>query len=326
MKNNFVALLISILLLLTVGGVVALILLPESTPVIPEKIAIGKSYTLIDRPPLVLPESNHFLQATTTKRAPPYKLIVRSLEGREIQAWEFGKGDTTLLFVGGIHGGYEWNTVLLAYELIDYLSAYGEYVPKDMRILIIPTLNPDGLFRVVGTSERFGVGDAPQFVHASEVLPTEVVVSGRFNARGVDLNRNFDCKWQKSAVWRNYTVSAGTKAFSEPESAGLRDFILSENPVAVIFYQSGSDGLFSSACNADPLTKTKDLLTIYSEASGYTAYQDYSYYSITGDATDWLASVGIPAFTVELRTHNELEWEQNKRGFDALVRDYSNEW
>src|SRR3990167_8910078 len=35
-----------------------------------------------------------------------------SVEERNITAYHYGTGDTELLFVGGIHGGYSWNTVL----------------------------------------------------------------------------------------------------------------------------------------------------------------------------------------------------------------------
>jgi hypothetical protein len=39
----------------------------------------------------------------------------------------------------------------------------------------------------------------------------------------VDLNRNFDCKWQPTSTWRSTSVSAGTQPFSEPEAAAIRD-------------------------------------------------------------------------------------------------------
>ena len=45
-------------------------------------------------------------------------------------------------------------------------------------------------------------------------------------------------------------------------------------------------------------------------------------YTITGDAEGWLASIGIPAITVELSTHATIEWDKNLAGFKALLGYY----
>jgi hypothetical protein len=49
-------------------------------------------------------------------------IIGSSVEGREIESYTFGTGKTHIAIVGGIHGGYEWNTSLLAYELIAHFT------------------------------------------------------------------------------------------------------------------------------------------------------------------------------------------------------------
>jgi len=46
--------------------------------------------------------------------------IGRSAGGLPIEAYRFGRGPIRLILVGGIHGGYEWNTILLAYAVIDH--------------------------------------------------------------------------------------------------------------------------------------------------------------------------------------------------------------
>ncbi|MCA9925242.1 MAG: hypothetical protein KC421_22870, partial [Anaerolineales bacterium] len=43
-----------------------------------------------------------------------------SAEGRAITAYRFGFGTRKLVLVGGIHGGYEWNSILLSYQAIDH--------------------------------------------------------------------------------------------------------------------------------------------------------------------------------------------------------------
>jgi predicted deacylase len=258
--------------------------------------------------------------ATSTASGREYEVIGRSVEGREIQAYHFGEGENKLVLVGAIHGGYEWNSALLAYELIDYFKENPSEIPNGTKVTIIPVANPDGLAAVVGTSSRFAAADAPQFDFADEVKFSDPVVAARFNKDGVDLNRNFACQWQAQAVWRDYQVKAGTSAFSEPEARVLRDFFLREKLAGVIFYHSASNGAFTSFCGeADPLAGTASLLSTYATASGYPRYDDYPYYEVTGDAADWLSTQGIPAITVELSTHESIDWARNLAGVKAVL-------
>ncbi len=123
----------------------------------------------------------------TKKTTSKVRTLGVSVEDRRIDAYTFGNGATHLTFIGGMHGGYEWNSVILAQTFIEYLRAHPEFVPKDIRITVIPNANPDGVFAVVGKEGIFT---------ADDVLTGEGATDkGRFNARGVDLNRNFDCKW-----------------------------------------------------------------------------------------------------------------------------------
>ena len=252
-----------------------------------------------------------------------HEVIGSSVDGRDIEAYRFGDGEKKLVYIGALHGGYEWNSALLSYELIDYLTENSDVVPADIEVVVIPVANPDGLYKVVGTSTRFAAMDAPQFDFASELSLDDTVVSGRFNANDVDLNRNFDCKWQADATWREYTVGAGTEAFSEPEAAALRDFLLPLSPEAVVFFHSASNGVYTSFCEDDALAGTEELLATYSEASGYERFDDYTYYEVTGDAADWLSTQGIPAITVELSTHDVIEWNKNLAGIEAMFELYS---
>ena len=207
--------------------------------------------------------------------------------------------------------------------MIDHLTANPDAVPSDLEVIVIPVANPDGLNKVIGTSSRFFAEDAPQFDFADEISLEDLVVLGRFNANDVDLNRNFDCKWQADAIWRDYTVNAGTEAFSEPESRAIRDYLARVSPKAVVFIHSVGNGVYTSFCEGDALEGTSDLLAIYSDATGYTRYDDYPYYEITGDAADWLSILGIPAITVELSKRTAIEWEKNLAGIEAMLEFYS---
>jgi len=238
------------------------------------------------------------------------EVIGTSHEGRDITAYTYGNGPKQLVLIGGIHGGYEWNTVLLAYELMDYFDTEWTSIPTTTQITIIPVANPDGLYAVMATTSVFKASEVPS---SSELLAT-----GRFTASGVDLNRNFDCKWQPKSMWGTQQVSAGTEAFSEPEAKAIRDFIQTNSPDGVLFFHSKANAVYASECHEGVLTETKELLTTYAEASGYEPVLQFDAYPITGDAEGWLASIGIPALTVELETREGTDFEKNLRGVKAV--------
>ncbi|MFZ2303622.1 MAG: M14 family metallopeptidase [Minisyncoccia bacterium] len=243
------------------------------------------------------------------------KIIGKSVEGRNIDAYIYGSGPTHLMFVGGIHGGYEWNSVLLAYKFVDYLKDNPTVVPGNITVSIIPSANPDGIYSVVKKEGRFTNVD----IHNTS-LPEG---TGRFNANNVDLNRNFDCKWKPKSTWKSKIVSAGTRAFSEPETQAIRDFVFDFKPDAVVFWHSKANAVYASECKFGILPKTLDIMNAYSLASGYSAVKSFDAYEISGDAEGWLASINIPAITVELKTHETVEWERNLAGINAILRYYS---
>jgi hypothetical protein len=93
------------------------------------------------------------------------------------------------LIIGGFHGD-EPATV----ELVR------SFARVDDVTALLPLLNPDGALR--GT---------------------------RYNASGVDLNRNFDFNWHTESV-----EPAGPEPWSEPESKALRDFVLAWRPAKIV--------------------------------------------------------------------------------------------
>jgi len=244
------------------------------------------------------------------------EVIGKSVENKDITAYHYGNGDTEILFVGGIHGGYSWNTALVAYELIDYLEANPNFVPDNIEVTVIPVLNPDGLNKVVGTSGRF----SPEAVSSSN----SVVVSGRFNGNGVDLNRNFDCDWQTKGVWQNKTVSGGNAVFSEPESQAIKNYVETNNPAAVVIWYSAAGGVFASNCHNGILPETSTIMNVYAAASGYKTYNSFDFYETTGDMANWLAKKSIPAISVLLSTHEDTEWNKNQVGIGSILQHYAN--
>ena len=213
--------------------------------------------------------------------------------GRSLLAYRFGAGPSVHIIVGGIHGGYEWNTVVLISETLKHLQENGSLVPDDITLYVIPCANPDGY--AAGTDDE----------------------RGRMNGNGVDLNRNWDYDWQPTATHGARPVNAGAYAFSEPETAALRDFILERDVEAAIFYHSAMGRIFYGA--ERDRSATYELAQIVSQATGYPIATGVPGQITTGDAIDWMSAQGLAGIEVELTTHDCIEWERNLQGLVAFL-------
>jgi predicted deacylase len=208
--------------------------------------------------------------------------------GRPLEVFQFGSGPIEKLIVAGIHGGYEWNTIVLADELIDYLDTHPGVVPGNQTLFILRALNPDGYAR----SRGFG---------------------GRANDNNVDLNRNFPSNWQldwpRAGCWDYIPIEGGSAPASEPETQALMEFVQDHQLSAVISYHSAALGIFPGGQPPDPAS--------LSLAESLAAVSDYPYPPIdagcvfTGQLVDWISDQGVAGVDIELTTHQETDFEIN---------------
>ncbi|MGB7338761.1 MAG: M14 family metallopeptidase [Phototrophicaceae bacterium] len=235
------------------------------------------------------------MQATITPTAtalPTQFIFGQSVAGRDLVAYRYGTGQYIIMLVGGIHAGFEANTVDLLSQLQQYFQNNPTAIDPNMSFIIIPSLNPDGATR--GRN-----------------------LEGRFNANRVDLNRNWGCGWSPDAVFRDIPVDAGDRAFSEPETTALGSLIQRVQPVAVIFYHAAANGVFAGNCD-DNTTDSEALAAIYGEASGYPYGVGFGDYEVTGTAPGWVDSIGILALDVELATADTAEFNRNLRAIERI--------
>jgi hypothetical protein len=217
-------------------------------------------------------------------------VIGRSAQGRDILAWRFGEGQRILLLVGGIHTGFEINTVMLVNDLIAHFESAPAEILPGVSLIFVPLANPDGLSR--GRT-----------------------LDGRFNANGVDLNRNWGCEWSAEAYFQNQSVNPGARAFSEPETQALSVFIRQLQPDAVIFYHSAADGVFAGNCGDDH--GSAELAAVLGEATGYSYGEPFTAYPVTGTGASWVDGQGIPAVDLELSSGRDTQFERNLKGIQA---------
>jgi protein MpaA len=120
-------------------------------------------------------------------------VIGKSIQGRDIRCRIFGDGAETILFVAAIHGTEPAGAGLVD-RLAEYLQANRNLL-TGKQVILVPVANPDGIS--LGT---------------------------RGNARGVDLNRNFE------AANRENSRQYGMVGLSEPESRALHGLIVTYRP------------------------------------------------------------------------------------------------
>ncbi len=249
------------------------------------------------------------LAQTTTDETT--EVVGRSVEGRPITVTRIGSGPIDVIFVGGIHGGYEANSILLARRFAEHFRTAVDELAPEFTLHVIENMNPDGLYRVTD-----GVDPAEFDFRAVDTVP------GRFNARGVDLNRNWDGQWRPVSYWRGREVDAGSEPFSEPETRAVRDYFLRVDPTASVFFQSAAAFLWYSGAE-EGWDASLRLARAYSAGSGYRVLQPSggpNDFDITGSADDYFYTIGHRNVTVELTTHYEIEWERNLAGVRSLLR------
>ncbi|HEX5840272.1 MAG TPA: M14 family metallopeptidase [Anaerolineales bacterium] len=229
---------------------------------------------------------------------PRPSVIGFSVAGRPIEAYTFGTGERQYLIVAGIHGGYEWNTIALANELIEYIIDNPDVIPDEATLYIIRNMNPDGEARAHD-------------------------VEGRVNNNGVDLNRNFPSEnwsvdWDRDGCWIYRPTTGGDYGGSEPETRTVMNFIASHTIEAMISYHSAALGVFPGGDPWEPASK--QLAAALARATRYPYPPIDTGCEYTGTLADWAVENGVgAAVDMELRNHRNTDFEQNLKALEVLL-------
>ena len=141
---------------------------------------------------------------------------------------------------GGFHAR-EWISVTTACFLASKLPADYKAGDQDVKklldnydVYILPVANPDG-YEYTHTKDRLWRKTR------SRHLPYGISI---FGCRGVDPNRNFDFHWNEVGSSDNpcTDIYAGPRAFSEPETKAVADFILGHKNQIKMFFALHSYG------------------------------------------------------------------------------------
>lgn len=215
-----------------------------------------------------------------------------SEDGNHIFVYRFGNGPKKILLIGGVHAN-EYSSIQLVGKIIAMVDSHPEIIPADIQLEIIPILNVDGF-----TYNTFR--------------------ASRFDANDVDLYRNFDFRFDPCG-------GCGKFAFSEKQSAALRDFVLKEMPIFAIDFHGATNAEDLGWCVGTGVSKylkgnqtAIDADRISNKLAGdivkrvkYHTNTGPVLSGTTGMGREWLSSVGIPTVVFELWTPKNYQMVSN---------------
>lgn len=236
----------------------------------------------------------------------------KSLLNKDIYAFVIGEGKRNIVYVGGTHG-LEWLTSLLllkftenlavAYENQGTLSGFNiKDILENRKLIIIPELNPDGIEIAIKGATACGKYKAENF----EICKGDFS-SWSANARGVDINHNFNADWYTlretekeagidSPSPRRY---GGLFPESEPETASITR-LCRRIPLEILvtFHSQGEEIYYEYGKNTPE--KALHIAKMFSALTDYTLVKNEGLAS-SGGLKDWfIEEFKKPAFTIEI--------------------------
>jgi murein peptide amidase A len=205
-----------------------------------------------------------------------------SVEGRPVWLHEHGTGESTILVLGSMHGDEAAGGGVVV-RFAEALARDSSRTSRN-RIVFVPVVNPDGVQR--GT---------------------------RWNANGVDVNRNFPtANWergQRGGVARN-----GDRPGTEPETQLVMDLIARYRPTVIITLHAALH-----VVNYDG--PADSLAAGMGERNGYPVSASIGYPTPGSLGTYAGVELKIPIITLELPHVDANEgWEQNREALLWVVR------
>lgn len=248
------------------------------------------------------------------------RTVGSSVEGRDLVLYkkESRASAPTLLLLSLVHGNEPMGLLALLETVQQLNETSGEFAPN---VLLLPFVNVDAyiLNRDYGHGcRRTNLNSSSSCAHASPL----VEACPKLSRNGVDLNRNYPISWKPSFECRhNY---GGHSPWSEPESQAVRNVVL-ENPsidAAISFHSLWGRG--RPPLLIHPYTSDRSFYKMnpfyqyrYRRFSRAMNYDDFFItgtaleaikYSAGGSTIDWLHSVGVLSFVVEVVPSCDSRW------------------
>ena len=250
-----------------------------------------------------------------------YRSVGTSLDGRSIYAVTLGNpsAEKQIVISAGIHAREYMTPLLVMAQLEYYLYSYdtgslGEASFSELfneySIEILPMCNPDGITLAEEGLDGIRSESLRQTILSIYELDTEKGITSapldeylstwKANARGVDLNRNFDTDDFGASPTMSrpcFMNHPGEHPLSEPETRALTDFVLGlTNPVLHLAVHSQGEVIYFN-CGQDNYAEALSLAETASATTGYKIEMDARHVSAFDDWCN--KALGVPSITVE---------------------------
>lgn len=234
----------------------------------------------------------------------------RSIEGRSISFLRIGRGKKCLVYVATHHAMENITAALL----LRFAGDIGEnadktlfgisipYLLETRSFYLVPMLDPDGVhLRLYGTEEGELLYERKQRMNGG----SKDFSLWQANARGVDLNHNYDAGFAeykmlevKEGIAAGRTRYSGAFPLSEPETAAMAALIESLSPSLVLSLHTQGEQIYAPGA-----AQHRNMAAMAKSLAGFCGYRytrPEEELALYGGLCDWVGGVlGIPAFTVE---------------------------
>jgi len=236
--------------------------------------------------------------------------------GKNINLIRIGRGERKVIYIGA-HHAMEWITSLMLVRFIeDFCKSYvfkekfygydPEYILQTRSIYIVPMLNPDGVDLSINGIDKYNYLMRSRLVRMNNC--SEDFSHWQANARGVDLNHNYDADFyllKDIEIKSGITEPCGTRyggeyAESEPEVASLASFIRSDGDISLLAaLHTQGEVVYWKYKDIIP-KKAKILADLIAKATGYKLEDPEEEIASYGGCKDWFISkFNRPGFTIE---------------------------
>lgn len=256
------------------------------------------------------------------------EVIGTTVDDRNIYDVILGNPDAKkcVVFQASIHAREYMTTQLVMEQMEYYLDHYNnKYKNKSYKdifnrvcVHVVAMSNPDGV--TISQDGISGIRKASLRKKLKKMYGAGYTAIWKANARGVDLNSQFDYKFKYKKKYKkgSYAGYGGTKPVSEKETKALVKLVNKVNPKAVVNYHAMGNVIY---CNYGGSKKVqKKVYELAGEIRGLTGYTYMGLDQAPGFANWLVCKKRIPSCTVEIGKHTtpvpisqfKTVWKQNK--------------
>lgn len=234
------------------------------------------------------------------------KSIGNSVMKKSIYCLKIGDGEKKL-FLNGAHHGLEYLTsaflMKFLWEFAKAVSENGEFLGYDAKellenvsVYVVPMVNPDGVDIAIN-----GL-DITNPYHQKLISSVGIHSFNKVwqsNARGVDINHNYNANWRVVTAHPCESKYAGPYSESEPETKAVVEFVRKMDfDILVAFHSQGKEIYYDF--DGIVAENSRQIAEEMAKVSGYAACIPEGTASF-GGCKDWfIKEFGKAGFTIEI--------------------------